>query len=471
MSDVISETWAVEDEDERQQEIAKSSAISISSSSSSTTPHSLSFVNYSNSPSNSNSNSSLANSSINEAISNHSTLLNPSNLMPPSSGNIQLNDNQRDIENPLDSIQTQGLDFDYADEDGGSFMQKAGLRKNNMEKPQSKVDVQIVDDVREVQEKDFPTFSSEDVASFDVQELLSDMEKLISKIKENSRNESKSTTLFGLGRFFIKLATGNPISAVVDAALTKKAAEQVGKRTNTLTEMEFLVSSLEQFLQTRFRNENGKLIGDSSRFMTLYRDDIASLLAIGASPRVIAKLMGVEEEVLIAKIQENPPPPPELTTNNNKNGSPKKNNKRENYEEEEEEEEVPLQNTSKSQDDSGEWVESIDEDQNHTSANNNNDKDDFTLEEPEGNGIKKDGDMIIYDSDSSSNSVSSSGQNNIGICLPSARVDEEAKRILKQFRPQLEELFRKEVSANTISVILGTRLATVDKLRKMMEFS
>src|SRR6185312_16637001 len=120
-------------------------------------------------------------------------------------------------------------------------------------------------------------------------ELLSDMEKLLAEIKENSKSESKSTTIFGLGRFLLKLATGNPLAAVVDVALTKKTARDVGKRTNVLTEMEFLVSSLEQYLHKGI--EDGRLVYDSSKLLDQNREDIASILNLGVAPRVLAKLM------------------------------------------------------------------------------------------------------------------------------------------------------------------------------------
>jgi len=301
---------------------------------------------------------------------------------------------------------------------------------------------------------------------------MGDLEVLLKKIRVTARQEGKATTALGLGRFFMKLATGNPISAAIDAVITRQTALTVGDRLNTLMEMELLVSNLEQFVRGRLANaprQDGKLVLDTAKFVEANKDDLLALMALGAHPAVLARLLGVEEKDLEPLRALNVGrlvclEPETGATGTTAERVAKATAKRRGQSKDLEEEtagflelEMPAMDLSDDLEASGEGGGSEGASRGHEDDDEdfNDEDDDDEFREAAGEkgrgdtsrrrGPKRVQDLVIFD-------VEDSGE---GEVLDRAFVESERRRLLKSYGAELQELYDKRVSPETVAKIFG----------------
>jgi len=139
------------------------------------------------------------------------------------------------------------------------------------------------------------------------------LEKLLSKIKESSKQEEKSTLAMGLGKVFLKILSGNPISAAVDAVFSKNSAQSIGKRLHSINEIQTLIPQLQELLDQAAKrkselnqmNQNSieyfeetQIESQGDALIQQYRQEIIELFEKGVSHQTISKILNTNLEVI-----------------------------------------------------------------------------------------------------------------------------------------------------------------------------
>jgi len=240
-------------------------------------------------------------------------------------------------------------------------------------------------------------------------ELLSDLESLVEEVRANSAQEGKATVALGLGRFLLKLSSGNPLSAALDAMFFRGSTRVLSKRNHSLSELALLLTNLEDFLKSQLPlNQEGVY-----QFARGKMPEIRSLLELGASHETLASLLRLDvktfEEFLEKEDSEqkgaeeirNEKPNQKQTRQKEKEGAERK----------------------------GEGGLEVDEED---------------VESVE-SAPKKEiiGDLVIFEE--SSTELESN----------QAYLEKEKERLLASFRGDLEELHEKKVSQETVAHIFG----------------